>query len=115
MSHPYDYPTFLCTVGFIIANAFAVGLWAVALCAIRLRFFWILLVASGLGFLLAVVNCAIYYDPRPMPDLLGSAGFKFFFYCYTWALLLQFVATLVGLTIMVRWIWLRVRPEGGGD
>jgi hypothetical protein len=39
-----------------------------------------------------------------MPGLLGQRGFVVFFYCYTWLLLFQFIVSLIGLTIMVRWI-----------
>ena len=102
MPQPYDYITFFCTVGFVIAYLFGVGLWLFGLFQTRLSFFYVLIVAAVLGLVLSVTNVAIYYDPKFMPSLLGPRGFELFFYWYIWLLLFQYVLSLIGLTIMVR-------------
>jgi len=70
----------------------------------RLRFFYILIVSAVLGIGLSTINVLIYYDPKVMPELLGPHGFAVLFYCYIWLVLFQFVLSLIGVTIMVRWI-----------
>jgi hypothetical protein len=99
---PYDYITFFCTVGFVIAHLFGLGLWLFGLFQTRLSFFYVLIAAAVLGLVLSATNVAIYYDPKFMPSLLGPRGFALFFYWYIWLLLFQFVLSLIGLTIMVR-------------
>jgi hypothetical protein len=101
VSRPYDYITFSCTVGFVVAHLFALALWLFGLFQMRLSFFYILIVAALLGVALSAINVVVYYDPKLMPSLLGPGGFALFFYCYIWLLLFQFVLSLVGLSIMV--------------
>ena len=101
---PHDYITFFCTVGFVIAHLFGLALWVFALFQTRLRFFYLLVVSALLGVTLSTINVLVYYDPRFMPGLLGPRGFTLFFYWYIWLLLFQFVLSLIGATIIVRWI-----------
>ena len=101
VSRPYDYITFFCTVGFVVAHLFGLALWLFGLFQTRLSFFYILIVAALLGVALSAINIVVYYDPKLMPSLLGPAGFALFFYWYIWLLLFQFVLSLVGLSIMV--------------
>jgi hypothetical protein len=98
---PYDYITFFCTIGFVIAHLFGLGLWLFGLLKTRLSFFYVLIAAAVLGLVLSAINVAIYYDPKFVPSLLGPRGFALFFYWYIWLLLFQFVLSLIGLTIMV--------------
>ena len=102
MPQPYNYITFFCTVGFVIAHLFGLGLWLFGLFQTRLSFFYVLIAAAVLGLVLSATNVAIYYDPKFMPSLLGPRGFALFFYWYIWLLLFQFVLSLIGLTIMVQ-------------
>ena len=101
VSRPYDYITFFCTVGFVVAHLFALALWLFGLFQTRLSFFYVLIVAALLGVALSAINVVVYYDPKLMPSLLGPRGFALFFYWYIWLLLFQFVLSLVGLSIMV--------------
>ncbi len=101
---PYDYITFFCTVGFVTAHLFSLALWMFGLFQTRLRFFYILVVSALLGIVLSTINVLVYYDPKLMPQILGPRGFALFFYWYIWLLLFQFVLSLIGATIMVRWI-----------
>ena len=102
MPRPVDYPAFFCTVGFVIAYLFGLGLWLFGLLRTRFSFFYVLIAAAVLGLVLSVINVVVYYDPKFMPALLGPRGFALFFYWYIWLLLFQFVLSLVGLTILVR-------------
>ncbi len=102
VSRPYDYITFFCTVGFVVAHLFGLALWLFGLFQTRLSFFYVLIVAALLGVALSAINVVVYYDPKLMPSLLGPRGFALFFYWYIWLLLFQFVLSLVGLSIMVR-------------
>ena len=104
MLHPHDWITFLCTVGFVIGHFFGLALWVFGLFRTRLSFFYILILAALLGLGLSAINVLVYYDPRFMPGLLGQWGFVVFFYWYTWLLLFQFIVSLIGMIIMVRWI-----------
>jgi hypothetical protein len=88
----------------VIAHSFAVALWMFGLFRTGLRFFYVLIFAALLGLVLALINVVVYYDPHFMPQLLGARGFALFFDCYIWLLLLQFIVSLFGATIMVRWI-----------
>ena len=104
MLQPRDWVTFLCTIGFVIAQLFGLALWLFGLFRTRLSFFYIIIVAALLGLALNIMNVFVYYDPQLMPSLLGERGFAVFFYSYIWLLLFQFVMGLIGLTFMVRWI-----------
>ena len=104
MLHPHDWITFLCTLGFVIAQLFGVALWLLGLFRTRLSFFYILIISGLLGLALSTINVFVYYDPQLMPSLLGQRGFVVFFYSYIWLLLFQFVVGLIASTIMVRWI-----------
>ena len=104
VARPYDYITFSCTIGFVIAHLFSLVLWMFGLFQTRLRFFYVLIVSALLGIVLSTINVLVYYDPKLMPQILGPRGFALFFYWYIWLLLFQFVLSLIGATIMVRWI-----------
>jgi hypothetical protein len=108
VARPYDYITFFCTVGFVTAHLFSLALWTFGLFQTRLRFFYVLIGSALLGIVLSTLNVLVYYDPRFMPGLLGPRGFALFFYCYIWLLLFQFVLSLIGVMIMVRWICRKV-------
>ena len=102
VARPYDYITFFCTTGFVIAHLFSLALWMFGLFKTRLRFFYVLIVSAILGIVLSTINVLVYYDPKFMPELFGPRGFVVFFYWYIWLLLFQFVLSLIGVTIMVR-------------
>jgi hypothetical protein len=104
VARPYDYITFSCTIGFVIAHLVSLALWMFGLFQTRLRFFYVLIVSAVLGIVLSTINVLVYYDPKLMPQILGPRGFALFFYWYIWLLLFQFVLSLIGATIMVRWI-----------
>jgi hypothetical protein len=104
MPPPSDPITFLCTVGFAIAEVFGVGLWTFALFRTGLSVFYIMIVAGVLGFVLSVVNLVLFYNPPFVPQFLGRTAYAPFFYVFIWSQLLSFVLALVGFTLMVRWM-----------
>ena len=104
MHRPYDYATFFCTLGFVVANLFGLLLWTFGLFRTGFWFFYVLILSALAGVALSAINVIVYYDPQFMPRLLGAPGFALFFYVYTWLLLFNFVISLVGSAFMVRWI-----------
>ena len=80
---------------------FRTGLW----------FFYVLIFSALAGVILSAINVIVYYDPQFVPRLLGAPGFALFFYAYIWLLLFNFVVSLIGSALTVRWIC-RVRQAG---
>jgi hypothetical protein len=104
MSRPSDLITFSCTIGFVFGQIYSLGLSIFGLFRTGFWFFYIGIFCACLGFILAVVNAALYFDPPFLPQLLGRQLYAFFFYSYIWLLLLNFIISLAAVTIMVRWI-----------
>jgi hypothetical protein len=99
-----DWPTVICSLGFVVGHMFAFALWLYGLIRTGLWFFYLLVFVAALGILLAVVNTVIYYNPPLVIHTLGHTLYSFLFYGYIYSLLGQFVLSLICLTAIVRWI-----------
>jgi hypothetical protein len=110
-----NWPTVICSLGFLVGNIFALALWSYGLIRTGLWFFYVLVFVAALGTLLAVVNTIIYYNPPFVIHTLGRAVYSLLFYGYIYSLLGNFVLSLICLTAIVRWIHRAQMQLGGGE
>ena len=104
MFKPTDINAFICTLGFVIGNCFAIGLWAVAMWRTGLHFFLLMFIVATVATVLSVVNMVIYYNPPVVIHILGPAKYTALFHIYIYAMVLNFAISLVGFGMIVRWI-----------
>jgi Cu/Ag efflux pump CusA len=83
---------------------FGFGLWLYGLLRTGFRFFYLMIFVAGFGIVLSIVNTLIYYDPLFFIHRLGQRVYGLVFYTYIYSLLLNFILSLIGSTLIVLWI-----------
>jgi hypothetical protein len=88
----------------VAGNLFALAIWIYGVIRTGLSFFYLMIFVACFAIFLSVVNTAIYYNPPLFVHLLGQRVYGFVFYTYIYSLLLNFIVSLIGFMLMVRWI-----------
>jgi hypothetical protein len=103
----YRYPdplAVICSLGFVIANIFALAVWSYGLRKTGLGFCYVMILVAGVGIILSLVQTLIYYNPTFVLLRLGLPGYRVLFYTCIYSALLTLILSVVASAMIVRWV-----------
>jgi hypothetical protein len=101
-------------VSFAVANLYLFGLWCFAFMRTGLSFFWLLAIASGASLLEGIFTVLLAYDFAGWEQFFGRHLFIISYEVFLGLQPVISLATLVGCTMLVRWV-LRERPQASNQ